>query len=189
MSFYIMQQDTMIDGARALDGVPDDIDPLDWILGKPIQPPKEKLVLDLSLESGEYRGDIIGGFLTLYSDELKEALEEQGVDNVNYYPIRLRDQNTGMTEGGYWLVNIIGLYDCIDLQKSKIKRSASDLDENDFEILSLAIDKKKTNGAKIFRLYNHPTLVIISEELKQFFDETDMLVGVELLQTEDYSEW
>jgi len=189
MSFYIMRQDTLIEGARSLDGIPDGMDSLDWVQGKNVEAPKETLVLDLSLESGDYRGDIIDGFLTLYSDELKEALDSQAVDNIRYYQVRLNDQNTNKTEGGYWLVNIIGLYDCIDLKKSKIERSDSDVDENDFEILSLAIDEKKTNGAKIFRLFNDPTLVIINEELKQYFDETDMLVGVELVKTEDYSEW
>lgn len=67
-------------------------------------------------------------------------------------------------------------------------RSDSDIDEDDFEILSLVIDETKTNGAKIFRLYNDPTLVIINQELKDYFDETDRLVGVDLIQTEMYSE-
>lgn len=189
MPFYVMRQDTLIDGARSLDGVPDDWDNLNWKQGNTTQLPEENTVLDLSLESGDYRGDILEGLAILYSDELKQALDEQGVDTVLYYPIRLRDQHTGITEGGYWLVNITAVYDCIDLKKSMIKRSVSDVDENDFEILSLVIDKKKTHGAKIFRLHNDPTLVIINEELKQFFDETDLLVGVEIIRTEDYSEW
>ena len=184
-----MQQDTLIDGARSLDGVPDNIDVEEWIQGKAVPHPGENIVLDLSLESGEYRGDIMDGFLTCYSDELKEALENQGVNNVEYYPIRLRDQETNKTEGGYWLVNIIGRYDCIDMDKSEIGRHESDIDETDFEILSLVIDKEKTNGAKIFRLHSDPTLVIINQELKDYFDKTDMLVGVNLIQTEMYSEW
>lgn len=186
MSFYIMRQDAMIDGVRSLDCVPDDIDKLDWVQGKYMPPPKENLVLNLSLESGDYRGDILGGFLTLYSDELKEALESQGVDNVLYYPVRLMDQNTEKTEGGYWLVNIIGLYDCVDMGKSKVKHWASGVN---FHFESIVIDEKKTNGAKIFRLKDKPTAVVINEELKKFFDETDMLVGVELIKTEDYSDW
>lgn len=56
-----MRQDTMIDGSRSLDGVPDDMDPLEWMQGKYMPPPKEDLVLNLSLESGDYRGDILGG--------------------------------------------------------------------------------------------------------------------------------
>ncbi|NHN25009.1 hypothetical protein FIA58_004890 [Flavobacterium jejuense] len=184
-----MIQDTLIDGARSLDGVPDSMDPLEWIQGKIMPAPAENLVLDLSLESGDYRGHIIDGFLTLYHRQLKEALTHLGVDNIAYFPVRIRDQNTDSTEDGYFLANIIGRIDCIDMEKSKIKRSPSDIDESDFEIQSLAIDESKTNGAKIFRLYSDPTLVIINQELKDYFDQTDMLVGVELLKTEDYSEW
>lgn len=185
MSFYIMQQDTLIDGARSLDGEPEDMDALDWVLGKPLPAPRDNLVLDLSLESGEYRGDILGAFFTLYSDELKEALESQGVENVLYYPVRLRDQRTNKTEGGYWLVNIIGLYDCVDMEKSKVKY----WNPEDFYFESIVIDERKTNGAKIFRLQSHPASVVINEELKRFFDETDMLVGVDLIKTEEYSDW
>lgn len=189
MAYYIMRQDTLIEGSRSIDGFPENIDVEEWIQGKTVPYPGENIVFDLSLESGEYRGDIMDGFLTFYSDELKEALESQGATNVEYYSIRLRDQETNTTEGGYWLVNIIGRYDCIDLDKSEIERDESDIDETDFEILSLAIDKNKTNGAKIFRLHSDPTLVIINQELKDYFDKTDMLVGVELIQTEMYREW
>jgi hypothetical protein len=189
MAYYIMRQDTSIEGSRSIDGIPENIDVEEWIQGKTVPHPGENIVIDVSLESGEYRGDIMDGFLTFYSDELKEALESLGATNVEYYPIRLRDQETNTTEGGYWLVNIIGRYDCIDLEKSEIERHESDIDETDFEILTLAIDKNKTNGAKIFRLHTDPTLVIINQELKDYFDKTDMLVGVELIQTEMYSEW
>lgn len=189
MEFYIMSQDTLIEGSRSVMDVPDTINPLEWIQGKPVKHSGENLILDLSRESGDYIGHITSGLVTIYHNGLKKALDKLGVDNIEYYPIRLRNQHTKKTEGGHWLVNIIGCYDCIDMEKSKIERFNSDVDENDFEILSLAIDKEKTNNAKIFRLYNDPTLVIINQELKDYFDETDMLVGVELLQTELYSEW
>lgn len=188
MSFYIMKQDTLIDGARSLDGVPDNIDPMDWIAGKKMSDPSpgKKLILDLSLVSGDYRGDILGSFLTLYSDELKDALEENGVDNVDFFAVGLRDQNTGELEGGYWIANIIGLYDCVDMDKSKIKPWVTGIG---FDFLSMVLDEAKTNGAKIFRLKDDPTKVIINQELKDYFDQTDMLVGVEFIKTEDYSDW
>lgn len=188
MAFYIMRQDTSIEGSCALDGVPDDLNAEEWIQGKkmPDPAPGRKLPLDLSLESGDYRGDIIDGFLTLYHDNLKNALQQQGVDNVDYYPVTLRDQNTGEVEGGYWLVNIIGLLDCVDMNKSKVKWWPSG---RGFNFLSMVIDEAKTKGAKLFRLKDDPTKVIINEELKQFFDATDMLVGVKVIKTEDYADF
>ncbi len=186
MAFYIMKQDVEIEGSAALDGLPKGMDSVDWISGKKMPPPPENLVLDLSLESGDYRGDIIDSFITLYSDEIKEALSECGVDNIDYYPVRLRDQEDDSTEGGFWIANIIGLLDCIDMDKSKTKPWVTGIGV-DFE--SIVIDEAKTNDAKIFRLKEDPTKVVINQELKDYFDETDLLVGVELIQTEDYSDW
>ena len=188
MAFYIMRQDTLIEGSAALDGVPESIDPSEWIQGKKMLDPApgKKLVLDLSLESGDYRGHIIDGFLTLYHDALKSALEEQGVNNIDYYPVRLRDQNTGETEGGYWLVNILGLSDCVDMKRSNVKWWPSG---RGFDFLSMVIDESKTHRSKLFRLKDDPTKVIINEKLKSFFDETDMLVGVKLIRTEEYADF
>jgi len=184
-----MKQDTLIEGCAAIDGVPDEMDSLDWIQGKRIAPPKDlkELVLDLALESGDYRGSIIDGLLTLYHETLKAGLDEFGIDNIKYYPVTLRDQETGEKEYRYFLVNIIGLLDCLDRNNSKIRPSASGLG---IKIDSMVIDEARTNGAKIFRLKERPSSVIINEELKQYLvDETDMLVGVDIIQTEDYSDW
>lgn len=188
MPFYIMQQYTLIEGSASVGKVPSGFEPSQWLEGKPMSDPAggKRLELDLSLESGDYRGDIIDGIVTLYSDELKDALIELGVDNIQYYPVALRDQKSNEREGGYWLANVIGLPDCIDMEKSRMKHWPSG---RGFDFLSMAIDEEKTNGLKVFRLKEDPTKVIISEEIKQYFDETDMLHGVELIQTEDYSDW
>lgn len=188
MAFFVMRQETLVEGARSLDGVPDNMDSLEWMQGKKMINPAadQKLVLDLSLESGDYRGDIIDGFLTLYSDELKVALEQQGVDNIDNFRVVIRDQNTGEREGGYWLTNILGLLDCVDMARSKVKHHRSGMG---FDFESMVIDESKTQGLKIFRLMEDPTKVIINEELRRHFDATDMLVGVRLTRTEDYSDF
>ena len=189
MSFYIMRQDASVEGSCALDGLPDNMDSLEWMQGRhmPSPSPDRKLILDLSLESGDYRGDIIDGFLTLYSDDLKGALEQQGVDNIEYFPVGLRDQNTNTLEGGYSIANIIGLLDCVDMEKSKVKWRRSG---RGFHFLSMVLDERKTHGAKLFRLGADPTKVIINEDLKQYLvDETDLLVGVKIMRTEDYADF
>jgi hypothetical protein len=186
--FYIMQQDTMVDGPRALDGVPDHMDSLEWQQGQAMPDPSagKVLTLELSLESGEFRGSIIEGFLTLYHKSLKKALTEQGVDNIDYFPVQLHDQNTEKMDGSYFLANILGLIDCVDMGKSKVKMWKSG---NGFRFESMVIDESKTRGLKIFRLKDDPTKVIINEQLKQYFDSVDVLSGVEIIQTEDYSQF
>lgn len=188
MSFYIMRQDTLIEGSRSLDGLPDHMDSSEWMQGKhmPDPAPGKKQIFELSLASGDYIGDIVDGFITLYSTDLKDSLESLGVDNIQYYACGLHDQNEDSLEGGFWIANIIGLFDCVDMQKSKTQPWVTGIG---FDFLSMVINETKTNGAKIFRLKSDPTKVIINQELKNFFDETDMLVGVEFIKTEDYSDW
>lgn len=186
MGFYIIKQDVSIEGCAAIDGLPDDMDALDWMQGKRMTKPDSELVLKLALESGDYRGHMITGLSTLFHEDLKDELEKLNVDNIMYYPVRLLDQNTNTTEGGYLLANIIGLLDCIDMEKSNTKPWATGIG---FDFLSMVIDSEKTNGAKIFRLKVDPTKIIINQELYDHFISTDMLVGVNLIKTEDYSDW
>lgn len=164
------------------------MDALEWMQGKRMfdPAPGAELVLELALESGGYRGHLIDGMATLFHEDLKDALDSQGIDNVIYYPVRLRDPNDGTTEGGYFLANIIDLLDCVDMQRSKVKPWVTGIG---FDFLSMVIDESKTNGAKIFRLKSDPAKILINEELKRYFDETDMLVGVDLIRSEDYSDW
>lgn len=185
MGFYIFRQDKLIEGSAAIDGVPDSIDVEEWISGKAMPDPGE-LNLELSLESGDYRGDIMDTFLTLYHKALKEIFDKLGVDNIQYFPVTVHDQNTNKMERGYYLVNIIGLLDCVDTDRSRIRLWRTG---QGFDFESMVIDESKTYGLKIFRLKDDPTKVIINEELKQYFDDNDILVGVEIIPTEEYSDW
>lgn len=186
MAFYVLKQDATIEGSIALDGVPDTIEPSEWIQGKLMDPLPEGLTLDMSLESGDYFGSIIESFLTLFHRSLREALAELNVDNIQYFPVVLRNQETGRTASAYSVANIIGLLDCMDKGASKIAMWSSGMG---FDIESLVIDADKTHGAKIFRIADKPTLIIVNEEVKNYLEENDLLVGVDVIKTEDYSDW
>ena len=92
MKFYILDQDAEIEGSAAVDGLPDFMDPIDWMRGKIMPAPPKDLILNLSEASGDYRGDIIDGLITLYHDALKNALTAFGIDNIQYFPVKLRNQ-------------------------------------------------------------------------------------------------
>lgn len=189
MAYYTMRQDTSIAGSASVDGLPDILDPEDWISGQfQTDPAQGKvLTLDLSLESGDYRGHLIDGFLPLFHEDLKDALTGLGVGNIQYYPVRLRDQNSNSTEGGYWLANVLGIIDCIDMIKSKFEIWPSG---KGYWFQSIVIDHEKARGAKVFRVLNKQPLLIVSEEIKRrLVDETDMLVGVKVAPTEEYADF
>ncbi len=189
MSYFIFQQNTLIKGGAAvLDSVPDNIDSLEWMQGKTITSlmTQSPLLLDLSLESGSFRGAIIDGFLTLYHRRLCTALTEFGIDNIQYFPVVLRDQENGKTENDYFLVNVIGLLDCVDMNKSKVNWWPSGMG---FDFVSIVIDENKTQGLSIFRLKDDPTKVLIDEKLKRHLHENKVLVGTKLIKPEDYSDW
>lgn len=149
------------------------------------------LVLNLSIQSGDYLGSMINSFLPLFHKTLKKALENYGIDNVQYFPVTLVDPNAQTEEDkhitSFFVANIIGRLDCVDLNKSKVNYWPS---QRGYDLLSTVIDEQKTNGQKIFRIKDDPTLIIINEELKYYLvDQLDEVAGVDVIKTEDYSRW
>lgn len=181
--YYIMNQNLDVAGVASVEDLPESMDGLEWITGKTAQDVPEDLILNLAKASGDYRGDIIDGLITLYSDELKDALIAYGVDNIEYYPVRLRDQTDDSLENGYWLTNIIGLLECVDRSKSKIVPYPSGVGE---ELFSFEVDIEKTRGAPIFRLAEAPTLVLVTEKLVDHLIESGV-VGVNFTETSEYN--
>ncbi len=175
-------------GAAAIDNIPDNIDTLPWTKENILntQTNQEPLILDLTHDSGSFRGAIIDGLLVLYHKKLLSALFDFGVNNIQYYPVILRNQNTGQTEENYYLINILTTIDCVDLKKSKIKWWSSGMG---YDFISMVIDETKTNGLSIFRLKDDPTKVLISEHLKNYIEKNKVMVGVNLIESKDYSDF
>ena len=164
--FYILDQDAEIEGSAAIDDLPESMDPIDGIGGKILSAPPKDLILNLSEASGDYRGSIIDGLITLYHDTLKKTLTEFGIDNIQYFPVKLRNppgsKRPMPVESNYWIANIIGLIECVDRENSTLIPLPSGIGEDlgPFQIL-----ESKTKGAPLFRLAESPTLVIVTEKL------------------------
>ncbi|MBI3561659.1 MAG: hypothetical protein HY080_08095 [Gammaproteobacteria bacterium] len=169
--FYILDQDAEIEGSAAVDGLPESIDPIDWIRGKIMPAPPKDLVLELSEASGAYRGAIFDGLITLYHDTLKKALTEFGVNNIQYFPVQLRNPTMDTLESGYWIANIIGLIECVDRENSILIPLPSGTGE---DLGPFQIAESKTKGAPLFRLAESPTLVIVTEKLVDHLIASDI---------------
>ena len=181
MNFYLLEPDRRIPGIAAVGDVPENLEPLDWLRGKRMPNPGP-LRLPLSASSGDLRPDLIGTLLTLFSDDLKNALLAFGIDNVDYVPVQLQHPRSQELESGYWLSNVIGLVECVDLSRSVIEPRPSGTKGS---LLSFHVDPDRAAGLHLFRLVEDPTLIVIDEPLRRFLQAQD-LAGVRLRHTRTY---
>ena len=181
--YWVLEQDLRIPGQAAVMDVPDDFNILDWMSGRVIQPPPREMVLTLRQGSADYRGDIISGVVTLFSEELIESLTKFGVDNIQHFDVELKDPISGEIEYGYSLVNIVGLIACVDSdvgEMAPLDRPTS--------LERFSIDISKTRDVPIFRLQESPRLILISDQLHDFLVK-QKTVGVRMRKTEEYTVW
>lgn len=183
MKYYLLEQDLRIPDIAAVGELPEAIDPYEWMSGKKMPAPEgNPLRVMLTRGSGSYRGGIIGASLTLFSDQLKEALSKLNIDNIDYYPVLLENPDSGAVEAGYWLANVIDLVACVDVAKSVIVERPSG---GKGSLESFTVDPEKAKGNRLFRLAENPTLIVIDQDLRQSLE--DMKIGgVRMRATEKY---
>ncbi len=183
MNYYILQQDPRIMDHADILRVPANIDPGDLVDGK-ILPDPGPLQLSLSPRSGKFRGGIIDGIVTLFHQRFIAELIRLGVDNFQSFPVELVNPDGGI-ELTYSLINIIGLLEAVNEKESVIEPGAGSWGG---QLYSFKIDPAKTNGQRLFRLKEEPTLIIIDESLRE-----ELLVfnppGILMLPTERYDGW
>ncbi|WP_370451761.1 imm11 family protein [Corallococcus sp. CA031C] len=64
--------------------------------------------------------------LLFASERLKGFLEERSDARIEFLPIKLLDQKDRLVPEPYSLLNVLGVVECVDLEKSKYMRSAID---------------------------------------------------------------
>ncbi len=185
MQYYILEQDLDDPDAAAIGEIPDFLNVDDWYSGKKLPSPPSPLMLRLYHKSGDSRGDIMGGIVTLFSDELAALLRKFGIDSFQSFPVEIEDPISKEVEEGYNIVNILGLIKCVDIDSSQITSGPMG---GILRLESFNIDTRKSHGFSMFRLYEQPTLIIIDESIKQFLFSSDM-VGLKITKTQDYDGW
>lgn len=184
MNYYILQQDPRIIEQPSLLSCPENIDPLDLIDGKILPIPNTPIRLSLSPRSGDYRGCIIDGIVTLFHEYFIAELTRLGVDNFQCFPVELANPEGGI-EIAYSLINVIGLLEAVNREESVLEPRVGGWGA---DLYSFKIDPAKTKGQRLFRLKEAPSLIIIDESLRE-----DLLAfnppGVLMLPTERYDGW
>jgi len=181
--YFIMEQETQRTDIPVIAKVPKDLDALEFLKGSEKDIADTPVTIEIKTMKGVVFTDAYTYLLPLFSDRLKNLLDQLGADNIQYYEVNMIDQKTEEKAGmQYWLANIIGLIDCIDKKKS-IGEYDDDLEEYDWE--SIVIDPKKTDGTKIFRLDDEQMLIIIDETIKSAIESSN-LEGVRFRNTREY---
>lgn len=182
MTYYIFQQDPRVPEQPSILECPDDIEPDQWLDGKVMDVPRDPLRLKMSPRSGSFRGVLIRGVLTLFHDVLREELNRQGVDNIQYFNVELENPE-GVIETKYSLINILGLLDAVDQKNSVIEERFGGKGRG--RLRSFKIDPAAVHGQKIFRILHNPTLIIVDQALQSALSEINT-AGAWMIPTEDF---
>jgi hypothetical protein len=118
----------------------------------------------------------MGSLVTLFSDALKDAMMQFGVDNIDYFPVEIEAPATQEVETGWWLANVLGLVECVDLTRSTIVPRPAGAKGR---LEAFYVDPQRTRGLHIFRLAEDPTLIILDEDLRRFL-QSMVLRGIRM---------
>jgi hypothetical protein len=100
-------------------------------------------------------------------EDLVEAIQEAGVDNLQVYSAIIRDPDSGATHTNYKAVNIVGLVSALDRAKADIE---PDPPFGNLAMLlnSAPLDESKAGDARLFRLAEKRSMIVIHESVKDF---------------------
>lgn len=92
-----------------------------------VQDPPDSVRFVMTRNDHGELGDLVPTYLPglVISDRFRRLLEGAGVDNVQYVAAEIEDRVNGRVIGGYFVANVIGLVDCIDMATSKVTLRAA----------------------------------------------------------------
>lgn len=118
--------------------------------------------------------------LLIVSEKVKRLMDQGGITDVEFLPFTLYDRKDRIVNDNYFVANLLGSVDCLDLNKSVFVRSAITQDE----ILSfrkvLLHTEKIPKDKKLFRLKEKPTLFIIRSDFVVVLAH-NKVTGIDLL--------
>lgn len=119
------------------------------------------------------------------SERLKAFMEEHSGANLEFLPIRLLDQKERPIREPYYIMNLLDTADCVDLEKSKFRRSEIS-PEFIMKFYLLVLDESRIpKDKKLFRLKEKPNLIITREDLAQEILDSDFN-GMMFQELEEY---
>ncbi|WP_036096011.1 imm11 family protein [Leptospira weilii] len=180
MNYYILDGVSDCWDCPYIGEIPEELDMINAMLGKRIEVKNFPIRLPVTIadESEVVYPDIMTADLPLFSNKLKLVFDSLGINNINYYPVELIDEQSNNTKAHYFLGIILDLIDCIE---SGTERSPA----GRFILKNPVIDSARVKNHRLFRLGEEPSLIIVDSRIKETIVAAN-LVGVSLKKLEDY---
>ena len=127
------------------------------------------LVLEVNTTQAHPPTDFLQMKIPVLSDRLVAKLGDLGIDNVQLFPVQLRNDGTKETWDGYNAVNVLGLISCLAIEQSKATPGLPPL--YTFDLSDLVIDERRTDGTLLFRLLEAPRVILVHEQIADALTE------------------
>jgi hypothetical protein len=141
-----------------------------WMMGSRFDVPvPEPIRLEWDPESSGPRKHLYKAPIPLFHRELISALRGAGVDNLDCYRAEILDVKDRSVTKDYLAVNVIGVISAADMSLSRYASySSPPLIDVDFDLL--IIDPAKTLGARLFRLAERVSGIVMHREVKEHLE-------------------
>ena len=107
--------------------------------------------------------------MPIFRNDLIEALQEAGVDNLELFDLTIVDPDNGQRYTDYKAVNIIGCIAAADMGKSEATvHPGGAVADVDFD--KLVIDESKPQGALMFRLAESVNVIMVHKKVKEHLE-------------------
>jgi len=156
-----------------------------------VDPPILELITDSSYPA-ELSDLLLTEFaLHIVSPRLVQVFDSLSIENVQFFPIRIRNHETGKVNDEYKILNLIGAIDCLDFDSADFEISRKSGEIIMLEEYKLLPDKitDYSDGElnkMIFRLGEFKWHLLIQEEFKLACEKSG-ITGCRFTSTEEYA--
>jgi hypothetical protein len=107
------------------------------------------------------------GSLLVVSEKVKNLLETEKLQNNEFLAVNIINHKDRLVKERYFILNQIGLQDCIDLERSEYKENR--INPEYFSIVKrLVIDERRIDpDVRLFRMKKYPKIPIVYRSLAQ----------------------
>jgi hypothetical protein len=122
-----------------------------------------------------------------HSDKLARVLRKAGVENIDYYPLRIVRDATGEVYRTHEAANILDVTFCVDRDQSDL--SVGDENPRDLWFIDrLVVNSERLGDTLCFRLGERPSTVIVHRRVKEAVEDAG-ISGPIFLPVEGYREY